>query len=227
VTSRFRAGIVLAMALLLAAAQPAWCQAKPAAPSAQDSPESSPIYPAGTSSAAGKPDQSANSNSGFDVTRVVLALAAVIALILVLRTFARRVVPGVASHRSTSAVKIVGRCPITPRQNLLIVQFGKRLVLVGDAGANLNPLCEISDPDEVASILTHARDETISVAKRFESLFGRARKDFNPSPEEESPDQFEESRDIKADDPAIQDTQKELSDLREKVRDVARQIGRA
>ncbi len=156
-----------------------------------------------------------------------MALAAVIALIFLLRTFAKRLIPGAVTHRGSPAVKILGRCIISPRQNLLVVQFGKRLVLVGDAGANLNPLCEITDPDEVAAILAQAREESISVARRFESLFGRARKDFADSPDAQPADQFDDSHDVKPDDPALEDTQKELSDLREKVRDVSRQIGSA
>ena len=220
-------GILVAIALLLGAAAQSWGQVKPPAPIAgEDSLESSPIV-SENGAASPKSAAATSSSSAFDVTRVVLALTGVIGLILVLRTFARRVMPGTVVHRASSAVKILGRCTISARQNLLVIQFGKRLVLVGDAGANLNPLCEITDPDEVAGIVAQSRDESISVARRFESLFGRARKDFAEEPEPKPGDAFDESRDIPPDDPALQDTQKELSDLREKVRDVARQIGRA
>ena len=80
-------------------------------------------------------------------------------------------------HRGTSAVKVLSRCTISPRQHLLVVQFGKRLVLVGDSGSNLNPLCEIADPDEAASVLAQAREESVSVARRFDSALraGRGR----------------------------------------------------
>jgi flagellar biogenesis protein FliO len=223
----FRAGILLAVAVLLAVSTPGRGEIKPPKTSGDDSLESSPIVATNAPVASSKSDQSAGSSSAFDVTRVLLALAGVIALILVLRAFAKRLIPGAVTHRGSSAVKILGRCIISPRQNLLVVQFGKRLVLVGDAGANLNPLCEITDPDEVAAILAQARDESISVARRFESLFGRARKDFADAPDAQPGDQFDDAHDIKPDDPALEDTQKELSDLREKVRDVARQIGRA
>lgn len=223
-----KAGILLALTLLLAFSTPAWCQIKPAASASEDkSLESAPIVVPNPAGGSAKSDQTINSSNAFDFTRVLLALAGVIALIFLLRAFANRFIPGAAVHKSSPAVKILGRCPIAPRQNLLVIQFGKRLVLVGDAGANLNPLCEITDPDEVAAILARARDETISVARRFESLFGRARNDFAETPEPQPGDQFDDSHDIKPDDPAFQDTQKELSDLREKVRDVARQIGRA
>ena len=222
-------GILLAVVMLIFFSTPTWAQINTSASgSGEDSLESSPIVPE-NGAALTKSSQATGSSNAFDVTRVVLALAGVIGLILLLRTFARRVMPGAVVHRASSAVKILGRCNISPRQNLLVVQFGKRLVLVGDAGANLNPLCEITDPDEVAAILAQARDESISVARRFESLFGRARKDFadEPEPKPKPGETFDDSRDVPPDDPALQDTQKELSDLREKVRDVARQIGRA
>jgi flagellar biogenesis protein FliO len=219
-----KAGFLLALVLLLAFSTPAWC-----APSASEDAalESTPIVSGNPAGSSAKPDQSVNTSGAFDITRVLLALAGVIALIFLLRAFATRLIPGASVHKASPAVKILGRCVIAPRQNLLVIQFGKRLVLVGDAGSNLNPLCEITDPDEVAAILAQARDETISVARRFESLFGRARNDFAETPEPQPGDQFDDSHDIKPDDPALQDTQKELSDLREKVRDVARQIGSA
>jgi flagellar biogenesis protein FliO len=223
----FRAGILLAIALLLAVSTPGRGEIKSPGASGEDALESSLIVATNAPVASTRSDPTASSSSAFDVTRVLMALAGVIALIFLLRTFAKRLIPGAVAHRGSPAVKILGRCIISPRQNLLVVQFGKRLVLVGDAGANLNPLCEITDPDEVAAILAQTRDESISVARRFESLFGRARKDFADSPEPQPGDQFDESHDQKPDDPALEDTQKELSDLREKVRDVARQIGRA
>lgn len=221
------AGILLAVAVLLAVSTPGRGQMKPTAGSADDSFESSPIVAENAAASSPKSDPSNVSAGAFEVIRVVLALAGVIVLIFVLRVFAKRVIPGAAAHRASPAVKILGRCAVSGKQSLLVVQFGKRLVLVGDGGANLNPLCEITDPDEVAGILAQARDESISVGRRFESLFGRARKDFTEAPEPQPSDQFDDSHEIKDDDPALQDTQKELSDLREKVRDVARQIGRA
>jgi flagellar biogenesis protein FliO len=221
VTRRLHIGIVLA--ILLAVTTPGWAQPKtPASASSDEALEYSPIASDNSTAASPRSDQPGGSSRSFDVTRVGVALVGVIGLILILRLFARRVIPGAAVHRSTSSVKILGRCPVSARQNLLVVQFGNRLVLVGDAGASLNPLCEITDPNEVAGIVAHARDESISVARRFESLFGRARKDFT-----EDAESFDDSRDIKPDDPSLRDTQQELSELREKVRDVARQIGSA
>jgi flagellar biogenesis protein FliO len=229
----FRAGILLILGLLLVISLPARGETKPPVKTSQaqspsdESLESSPIFTGPGSAASSRPDQIAAPTGTFDVTRVLLALGGVLAIIFLLRFGAKRLIPGAAVHRASSSVKIVGRCPISPKQSLLVVQFGKRLVLVGDAGVNLNPLCEINDPDEVAGILAQARDESISVARRFESLFGRARTEFAGAPEPQSTETFDDSNEVKPDDPSLQDTQKEISELRAKMRDVARQIGSA
>jgi hypothetical protein len=102
---------------------------------------------------------------------------------------------------------------------------------VGDSGANLNPLCEITDPDEIAGILARSSDEAISMTRRFESLFGRARKNFG----DDAAEPFDKSNEVaaaegqalSAGNPTIDEAQKELVGLRDKVREVARQIGRA
>jgi flagellar biogenesis protein FliO len=187
--------------------------------------ESTPIGIDASSSSAAKFDAAPGSASSFDIPRVLLALTAILALIFLMRAAVRRMVPGAAVHRSTSAVKIVARTAIAPRQHLLVIQFGKRLILVGDTGAHLNSLCEVTDPDEVAAIVARAAEETISVARRFESLFGRARKEF--SEETAEPETFDASNEIAASSPTIDETKKELAGLREKVREVARQFGRA
>ena len=68
----------------------------------------------------------------------------------------------------------------------------------------------------------------MSVARRFESLFGRDRKDFTDDGEQPANGEpFDNSNEISAGNPSLDETQKELAGLRDKVRDVARQIGRA
>ncbi len=106
-------------------------------------------------------------------------------------------------------------------------------MLVGDTGSHLNPLCEIADADEAAGVLAQARDESITAARRFDSLFGRARRGFARTPSPESEEPFDDSHDINleapppVDDPSLEATRKELAGLSHKVRDVARQLGRA
>ena len=176
-------------------------------------------------------------NNGLDATRVLLALAGVLGLIVVLRMGLRRVFPGAISQRGTRAIKILSRSIVSPKQHLLLIQVGKRLIVVGDSGAQLNPLCEITDGDEVAEILASVREETVTAARRFENLFGRARKAFDedssnvPTTEAPAESAFDPTHEINGStpqnsDPALCETRNELAGLSDKVRELARQLQR-
>ena len=221
--------LLTVLAAVLAICQPVRAQSKPAmdvgSVSAEDSLESQPVAP-DSPGAAAKSAAPSQSPPAFGATRVVLALAGVVGLILLLRGGVRRLFPGAAPVRANSAVKVLARCPISPKQHLLLIQFGKRLVLVGDTGSHLNPLCEISDPEEAAAVLALARDESMSTARRFDSFFGLARRGFAETPAS-SEGRFDDSHDVIADDPSLEATRKELAGLSDKVRDVARQLGSA
>jgi flagellar biogenesis protein FliO len=214
----------IAIALILLVAGTAKSFAAAALPTDEQL-ESAPIGSDALTSSSEKSVAAPAPANSFDIPRVLLALTAVLALVFIMRGAFRRMVPGAAVHRSSSAVKIVARTSIAPRQHLLVIQFGKRLILVGDTGAHLNSLCEVTDPEEVASIVARTAEETISVARRFESLFGRARKEFSEEPPE--PETFDPTNEIAAQNPTVDETKKELAGLREKVREVAQQFGSA
>jgi flagellar biogenesis protein FliO len=220
-----RLKIVLAFSMMILICPPVRAQSRPAAP-AEDSLESQALLPnAGASSAKSAPVVIPAAT--FDTTRVILALAGVLGLIFLLRAGARRIFPGGGAARATSAVKVLARCTLSPKQHLLVIQFGKRLLLVGDTGTHLNPLCEIADADEASGVLAQARDESISAARRFDSLFGRARGSFGGSAPADADERFDDSHDAMTEDPCLEATRKELEGLSDKVRDVVRQLGRA
>jgi flagellar biogenesis protein FliO len=99
-------------------------------------------------------------NSGYDPLRVTLALGGVIGLIFALRWGAKWFYPGVAPLKGTASVRVLSRTVIGPRQQVVLIKVGRRILAVGDSGARLSPLCEITDPDEVASLLGAARSAT-------------------------------------------------------------------
>jgi flagellar biogenesis protein FliO len=178
---------------------------------------------------------------GFDSVRVAIALVVVIGLIFVLRFGMRWFFPGALPQRSTRAMQVLSRFTISPRQHLLLVQVGKRLIVVGDGGAQLNPLCEITAADEVEAIVSQVREESASSLKRFELFFGKAKKNYvdepaaeeieqpsadpAPAPPSEPADaRFDPSHELV--DPSLAQTRDELSGLSQKVRDLAKQLGR-
>jgi flagellar biogenesis protein FliO len=95
-----------------------------------------------------------------DLGRLVAATAIVVALILLARKVFGRFVqtPGQAS----GAVKIVSRTLIAPRQQIVLVQIGRRVVALSDSAGRVTPICEISDADEVAGLLGRTVEPTAS-----------------------------------------------------------------
>jgi flagellar biogenesis protein FliO len=157
------------------------------------------------SATSGPADRDAK-NAGMDTTRVVVSLAAVIGLILLLRWGVRRM--GVGRGASSRAVQVVARCPVSHKHQILVVQVGRKLLVVGESGQQLSALSEISDPDEVAAVLGQVgRGNDLSALVM-------ASENAEPQADQEVPDE-ELSR-----------ARQQLNGLAEKVRGVARQLNR-
>ncbi|GIW76180.1 MAG: hypothetical protein KatS3mg104_1243 [Phycisphaerae bacterium] len=155
-------------------------------------------------------------NTGFDWNRLLIAMGIVLGLILILKWIVARMYPGLHAQKGLQVVRVLSRLPISPRQHLLILQVGHRLLIVGDSGGQLSTLSEIRDPDEVAMLVgqikTHA-DSTTS-GSCFAFLFGKAREDYQ-DPSEVSPIDPE---------PAIQDTQEQIKGLIDRMKTLTRAV---
>ena len=84
------------------------------------------------------------------------ALALVLGLIGVLYTIVRRWSPSLKLTGS-GTIQVVGRTVIGPRQSFVLVQLGRRLVLVGVSAERMERICEVADGEEVAAILSESR----------------------------------------------------------------------
>jgi flagellar biogenesis protein FliO len=173
---------------------------------------------------------SSSSSDPFSVTRVTLALGAVVSLILVFRWGARRFMPGGVTSGHSRAVQVISRTIISPKQQLMLVKVGRRLVLVANSAAGMNAICEIRDEQEVADLLGQvSADQGDSVTRAFGSLFRREEDKFSsPDGEPEAapgrPDNLARDPEEEA---AIGSTRDELSGLMEKVRFVSKQFRRS
>lgn len=162
--------------------------------------------------------------SFLDLPRIGAALAIVLGLIFALRWLGRRFVPGVA--RGSGMVRLLSRNVVTPKHQILLVQVGRRVLVVADNGTALSPLSEITDADEVAAILGQIRSGSAAdaaTAELFGAELGRARKDLDQAlaPGEDVP--IPASR---AEDESLESTSGEIDGLMQKVRVLARQLGR-
>jgi flagellar biogenesis protein FliO len=118
---------------------------------------------------------SAPASGAMDASRVVVALGAVIALIFGVRWAGRRLLGmNAAARGGGGAVQVLSRTVLSPKQQLMLVQVGKRVVLVANCGAQMNALCEISDPEEVAGLVGEVNRKAEPPAMPFLSSFGLA-----------------------------------------------------
>lgn len=85
------------------------------------------------------------------IARVIFSLAGVIALIVVLGWFCRRLFA--RQHADGAAIALVSRTLLTPKHQVLIVRVGRRLLVVGDSGHGMNLLCSVTETEEIESIL--------------------------------------------------------------------------
>lgn len=94
---------------------------------------------------------------GGSVLRTVLALGVVVALIFVLRFVLRRFGPGRQGRGRGGPMTVLARTSVSPRQQMLLVRLGRRLVLVGSGPEGMVSLAEVRDADEVAELVRLAQ----------------------------------------------------------------------
>lgn len=171
-------------------------QAKPPLPPQEQRPlGSTPPAPVATPTATGQPAENTertaeNKHSGWfsgTTSRTIIALIAVIALALILKFGIKRLAGlsnglssqlGAAGRSPSGVLEILGRYPISRGQTLVLLRLDRRIVLLSQTPAGFSTLSEVSDPDEVASILMKARDdEGASLAARFNTLLREVEQD--------------------------------------------------
>jgi flagellar biogenesis protein FliO len=119
------------------------------------------------------------STDSLSIIRVGAALIGVVSLIFLLKWCARGVLGQTSTSRAQSPISVVARSNIAPRQQIVLVQVGRRLVLVGNSGGAMNALCEIKDPDEVSELLGKvAAEKSGSIARTFGNLFRKEEEKF-------------------------------------------------
>lgn len=193
--ARFLLACLVALAVLVAPlrAQPASRDTRPLGPAArQADADAAPSI----------------STGGAGAFRTAASLAFVLAVIFVGAKVFRKVAArspslasslGVAGRSPAGILEVLGRYPLSRGSSLVLLRIDRRILLLsqtapgasrgllrGSGGAALGTLCEITSPDEVASILAKAREEdSDSISAKFESLLQAA--DLPHAPEPASP----------------------------------------
>lgn len=140
--------------------------------------------PQGAAKPIGKPESTGPADMLRSLWRTGGALAVVLGIAVALAWATKRLArtrgtlsaaigPGGASP--SGVLEVLGRYPLSRGITLVLLKIDARVLLVSQsvsrAGASMQTLCEINEPDQVASILLKAsRSERASIADRFQAL---------------------------------------------------------
>lgn len=167
-----------AMCLLLAGSA-VWAQNGPESPPAAqtDSVHRAVPPPGGQSGSEARRVQGARRETGGGWLETLGALAAVAALLLAARYLVKRAGKNPVGG-APGVVGVLARKALGPRQELVLVRLGAKLILVGASPNGLNAISEVTDPQEVQRLVESAGQEA-SVISRL--LGGGAKPPADPS----------------------------------------------
>ncbi|MFK7758800.1 MAG: hypothetical protein AB8C13_02505 [Phycisphaerales bacterium] len=132
---------------------------------------------------------------GKEFVRTVATLGGVLLLIFALAHIYKRIARtqgglsgqiGAGGKAPAGLVEVLGRYPISSGMTLVVLRFDRKVLLLSHAGGrrgkrgsaslgSMQTLCEVSSPEEVASILGKVRDEAgDSIAATFERTLEQA-----------------------------------------------------
>lgn len=122
---------------------------------------------------------------GGEVGRVLAALAVIIGLVMLARFFMKRAGGHISGgDRPSGVVEILARYPVARGQQLVLLKLARRIMLLHQTGSSMTALTEMTDPDEVASML--ARLEAGSsgrTAERFQKVLRSFESEHDGGPE--------------------------------------------
>ena len=248
VSVKSQAALAAVMLTVLLAALPAVAVAAPEAPAEEAAPVNiqkqainrKPGAASGPRATTQKTTANApaGDKTAFDPGRVAWALGVVLVLILLARWIAKRFFGVTGTARGTRAVQVLSRSPVSPRQQLVLIRVGRRLIVAADGGGQMNTLSEITDADEVAALIGQVQeDHNGRAGHSFGNLFGKMRGKYDADGDGRGPD---DDRDVTpgpthgvqgrlfarddSDDTVAAPSRDEISGLMDKIRVLSRQF---
>lgn len=164
-------------------------------------------------------DRATSSSDLLSTSQLFVGLFIVLSLIFGAKWLVPQIWPAVAAQRN-GAVRVLGRTPISPKNQIVLVQVGQRVLVLGENAGSLSTLSTIDDSNEVAVLVgkASARVERISDTETpFSSALAQSNRAYETA--EPPTSNVEPVTDQK--------TAGELTDLISKVRGLARQLGRS
>ena len=141
--------------------------------------------------------KSTNSEDQSYLLNTITALGIVIAIIFLLKKIISKMSGTVSTKTNNSLVELLSRTSVAPRNHVLVLRVGQRVLIVSDSSQGLRTLSEITNPEEIAHILANvSAGKPNSVSRSFNQLFKRYDGDYDQSQwTEEGADQSEHAVD--------------------------------
>lgn len=126
-------------------------KAEPVAPAVPAN-EKKALGPSGEDAAIGATKNGDGARSSWVMTTLT-ALGVVVGLILVLRAVVAKVTGRAPASSHSPVLEVLSRTSVAPKNHVLLLRLGQRILVVGDSAAGLATLADIDDPEEVAGLL--------------------------------------------------------------------------
>ncbi len=107
-----------------------------------------------------------------DFLRIIVAMVVVISLLVLLRLILQKTASGLGgAGRPSGVLEILARYPVARGQQLILLKLGRRIILTHQTSTGMATISEVSDSDEVASLLTRIETGTREkTGSKFSSL---------------------------------------------------------
>jgi flagellar biogenesis protein FliO len=137
---------------------------------------------AGAGQASGDGASRAGTGGGSFI-RNLWPLLAVLVLIVGMALMVKKFMPARRLLGGSDVLKIVARTHVSPKQQLLLVKMGRRLVLLGLSPDRINSLSTVDDPDQVAMMLGEiASRQPASMTSAFAASMEDEREAYRDEP---------------------------------------------
>ncbi len=145
-----------------------------------------PLVPLRSPKLADRPDSGPSLGGFLFWSSAVLAL--LVGVFVLLKRFGR----GSRFLRGASTIDVLARRGLAPKQEVLLVEIGGRVLILGSTRERISTLGELSDPDEVAKLKTRLVGGTAeSASKVFGETLRSGLQDYERIPDPEARDRGE------------------------------------
>jgi flagellar biogenesis protein FliO len=139
-----------------------------------DDPLAKPLRLARPQSSSSAPSDSEPIDPTSSLITVGTSLAVVLGLFFVMTYFIRRNLPRGVQAPPGEVLEVLGRAPLPGKQQLQVVRFGSKLVLLSVTPEGVEAVAEITQPDEVQQITALCRRESQgSSAHAFQEILSQ------------------------------------------------------